>query len=62
MDHHRKVGNWLLVAVSCAFIAAVTAGYGADVFDGIRTAATELTWFTRVATTDAKELVWVAAQ
>ncbi len=62
MDHHRKISNWLLVAVTCAFIAAVTAGYGADVLDGVRDAATELAWFTRVATTDAKELVWVAAQ
>lgn len=62
MDHHRKFGNWLLVAATCAFIAAVTAGYGADVLDGVRTAATEFAWFTRAATTDAKELVWVAAQ
>lgn len=44
MDHHRKISNWLLVAVSCAFIVAVTAGYGADVFDGVRAAATELVW------------------
>lgn len=62
MDHHRKIGNWLLVAVSCAFVGALTAGYGPDVFDGVRAAATELVWFTRAATTDAKELVWVAAQ
>jgi hypothetical protein len=62
MDHHRKIGNWLLVVASCAFIGAVTAGYGADVLDSVRTAATELVWFTRVATADAKELVWVAAQ
>lgn len=62
MDHHRKVSNWLLVVASCAFIAAVTTGYGADVFDGMRTMASELAWFTRVATADAKELVWVAAR
>jgi hypothetical protein len=62
MDHHRKPSHWLLLTASCAFVAAVTAGYGADVFDGIRAAATELAWFTRAATTDAKELVWVAAQ
>lgn len=62
MDHHRKISNWLLVMASCTFIVAVTAGYGADVLDGVRTAATELVWFTRAATTDAKELVWVATQ
>lgn len=61
MDHHRKISNWLLVAASCAFIAAITAGYGAEVFDGVRDAASTLVWFTRAATTDAKELVWVAA-
>lgn len=62
MDHHRKLSNWILVGATCAFIAAVTAGYGVELFDGIRTGMTELVWFTRVATTDAKELVWVAAQ
>jgi hypothetical protein len=44
MDHHRKIGNWLLVAASCAFIAAVTAGYGADVFDGVSATAQGLVW------------------
>ena len=60
MDHHRKISNWLLVAVSCAFIVAVTAGYGADVFDGVRDAASQLAWFTRAATTQAQDTVWHA--
>jgi hypothetical protein len=44
MDHHRKFGNWLLVAATCAFIGAVTAGYGADVFDGVGATAQGLVW------------------
>lgn len=44
MDHHRRIGNWLLVAATCAFIAAVTAGYGAHVFDAVGGAAQGLVW------------------
>lgn len=48
MDHHRKISHWLLLALSCAFVGAVTFGYGALVLD--------------VVGDTARTLVWVAAQ
>ena len=44
MDHHRNIGQWLLLALSCAFVGAVTFGYGALVFDAIGTTARTLAW------------------
>lgn len=50
MDHHRKLTHWLLLAGTCAFIAAVTLGYGAQVLDIIS--------HTGLATTE--ELIWLS--
>lgn len=52
MDHHRKLTHWLLLAGTCAFIAAVTFGYGAIVLDAVSA--------TGVATTS--EIVWLIQQ
>lgn len=48
MDHHRKISHWVLLALSCAFVGAVTAGYG--------------TIALRIIGDTARTLVWVAAQ
>jgi hypothetical protein len=44
MDHHRKASHWTLLALTCAFIGAVTFGYGALVLDTVGDTARTLVW------------------